>query len=345
MFGWMARAHPFGFYWILLLLPAGMSLLAMLARGRLAEGEERRRLSLFAMGLALGLGPSIAVIVFGGIIPSMNGVLESPPGLGVLAFLTYGLAFTTPFTTAHAIRTHHVLSVRFVVRRALHRLLARSTLTFLTLAPVALLVVHMFHNREQSLTALFSGADARLSLLLTVLGLFGIGARIPLLHRLNRALPPRRGDWRTSLMRANQNLLRARGTQEMLELLMREVEATLRVRGCVMIPVDNGYVSLRGRVPRVPRESAIIQMARSAEGPFLVDPSSPGSIFGWLPDSERSIVVDGGVAVILPVPGAGDEPRALLAIKRPAKESRIRRTFLYLGRWPAGRRRPQLGTC
>jgi hypothetical protein len=332
LFGWMARTHPSNVYWLLLFLPAALALALMLARRRHAEGEERRRGSLFMAGLALGLAPTIAVIVLDAALPSVRHVLDDPRGLKAVAFLTYGLALTTPFTTAHAIRAHHVLSVRFVLRGAIRRVLARSTLTVATLVPTALLGAHMFRHRDQSLATLFSGTNAMVSLGLATLGLVGIGARVHLLRHLDRTLMPRRGDWQASLFRANQNLRRARGAGEMLELLMREIEATLGARGCLMSAVSDGYVSLRGRVPPIPRESALVALAKSAEGPFLVDPSSPHSLFRWLPDPERALVVDGGLAVILPVPGGAEGPRALLALEAPTDgEPYSPDDFLYLG--------------
>jgi hypothetical protein len=331
-FGWLARTHASDIYWLLVMVPAGMSLAVMLARRRQAQGEERVRGSLFIAGLALGLAPTMALVVLTATLPVVRRLLADPSGLQAVALLIYGLAFTTPFTTAHAIRTQNVVSVRFALRGAARRLLARSTLTLATLVPAAVLIAHLIRHREQSLAALFSGTDALLSMGLTVLGLAGIAVRAALLRRLDRTLMPRRADRQTSLFRASQNLRRARGAEEVLELLMREVKSTLGADGCAMPAVGAEYVSLRGRVAPVGQESSLVALARAAEGPFLVDASSSRSLFRWLPDAERSLVVDGGVAVILPVPGGAEGPRALIALEAPADgDPYSAEDFLYLG--------------
>jgi hypothetical protein len=330
-FGWMARNHDPDYYWALLLTPAAFALALMISRGRRVEGEERRRGALFLAGIVLGLAPTILVIFLDATSAWMARILADPRGLGAVACLTYGVALTTPFTTAYAIRAHRVVSVHFVVRGAIRRLLARSTLTLLTLVPLALLAAHLFRNSDLSLAALLSGGQARLSLSLAALGLLSVAASIPLRQKIDRALSPPRGDWRASLFRVNQNLRRARSVEEVLDLVMREVEVTLGARSCVMLPTGIDYVSLRGRVPRIPCDSALIQIARSAEGPFLVDPGSRRSLYKWLPEPERSIVVDGAVAVILPIPG-NEGPRALLTLEAMSdSEPYSAEDLLYLG--------------
>jgi hypothetical protein len=331
-FGWLARSSSSDAYWQLLLLLGGLSLAVMLARRRRAEGDERARGSLFIAGVALGLTPTIALVVLHAAVPSVRQWLADPASFQGAAYLTGGLALTVPFTTAHAVRTQHVVSARFALRGALRPLLARSTLSVASLVPTGVLVAHLVRHSDRSLAALFSGGDALLSLGLTALGLAGIAARGPLLRRLDRVLMPRRGDWQASLFRASQNLRRARGADEVMDLLMREIKSTLGANGCIMPAVGEAYVSRGGRVASVRCESSLAVLSLAADGPFLVQPDSPGSLFRWLPDSERSLVVDGGIAVILPVPGGSEGPCALLALDAPMDgEPYSPEDLLYLG--------------
>jgi hypothetical protein len=329
--GWMARTHSSQAYWLILLIPAALSLALMLARRRHAEGEERRRGSLFMAGLALGFAPAILVIVSSATIPFIRRLLDDPSRLELIAFVTYGLTLSIPFTTAYAIRAHRVFSVRFVLRGTVRRLLARSTLSVATLVPAALLAAHMLRHRDQSLALLFSGSQSMLSLGLTALGLLGIATRVPLGGYLDRTLSPRRGDARTSLFRANQGLRQVRSPEEVLDVLLREVDATLGVAGAVLRPGPNGYSSLDGRIQPIPEDSALARLLLSADGPVLVDPLSRASIFRWLPDTDRAWVIEAGVATLLSVPG-NPRPRALLALESPRDgDPCTGEDFLYLG--------------
>ncbi len=330
-FGTLARTHPSDRYWLLLLAPAALALALMLARRHQAQDEERRRVSLFTAGLALGLAPTILVIALGAVLPSVRRLVDDPQGLRILAFVTYGLALTTPFTTAYAIRTHQVLSVRFVVRRAVEHLLARSTLSLAAFVPSVLLLAHLFAHRNESLSTLVSGGDGLLLAALASVALISLAVRGPLVSRLDRALLPRRGDLSGSLYHANQNLLRAHNGDEVLELLMKEIQVNLGAEASVLPATEAGYLSLHGRVRSIPRDSAIAALARSGDGPFLVDPMDARSVFRWLPEPDRAIVVDGTVAVIVPVPGS-EQPGAILAIRTPEdREPYTSDDLVYLG--------------
>lgn len=330
-FGTLARTHPADLYWLLLFTPTALALALMLIRRHRAEEEERRRVSLFIAGLAFGLAPSIVVITLGVAVPWVGRLLDDPRVLKVVAYLAYGLALTTPFTTAYAIRTYHVLSVRFVVRRAVQHLLARSTLSLAAFVPSVLLMAYLFAHRDKSLSTLVSGSDGLLLAVLASIALFSLAARGPLLQRLDRALLPRRGDRSGSLYHANQNLLRARSADEALELLMREIHVTLGAEGAALPAAEAGYVSRHGRVRSIPGESAIAALALSGEGPFLVDPFDARSVFRWLPEMDRTIVVDAGLAAIVPVPGS-ERPGALLALRAPEdREPYTSEDLVYLG--------------
>lgn len=331
LFGSLARTHPSDLYWLLLLTPAALALLLMLARRRSADDEERRRVSLFILGFALGLAPAILVIALGAALPSVRRLMDDPQELRRLAFVTYGLALTTPFITAYAIRTHHVLSVRLIVRRAVQHLLARSTLSLAAFVPSALLMTHLFAHRDESLSALASGGDGLMLATLASVALVSLAARGPLLGRVDRALLPRRGDRSGSLYHANQNLLRACSSEEAFELLMKEIQLTLGAEGSVLAAAEAGYLSHQGRVRSIPRDSAIAALVRSGDGPFLVDPLDARSVFRWLPEADRAIVVDGAVAVIAPVPGSAG-PQAIVAVQAPAdREPYTSEDLVYLG--------------
>jgi hypothetical protein len=316
VFGFLARTHPDDTYWLLLYAPAAFALVLMLARRHRAEEEERRRVTLFVTGLALGLAPAIVVIVLGAVLPPVRQLLADARALRIVAFAVYGLALTTPLTTAYAIRAQGVLSVRFVVRRAVQHLLARSTLSVLAFVPSALLLLLLFVHRDESLARILSGGNGFLLAACAAVASLSLAARGPLLARLDRALLPRRGDHGRSLYHANQNLLRAHGGDEVLELLMEEIRRALGAKGCVLPATDRGYLSRQGSVRSIPGGSAIAALAQSGDGPLLVDPLDARSVFRWLPEADRGIVVDGGVALIVPIPGS-TRPRAVLALQTP----------------------------
>jgi hypothetical protein len=317
LFGALARTHASDLYWLVLFAPAALALALLPIRCRAAEDEECRRVSLFVAGLALGLAPSIIVIVLGAAVPSVSRLLNDPTALRAVAFMTYGLALTTPFTTAYAIRTHHVLSVRFVVRRAVQHLLAWSTLSLAALVPLAGLIAHLFAHRNKSLSELVSGGDGLVLACLTSVALVSLAGRRTLLRRIDRALLPHRADKSSSLYRANQSLLRARGGDEALELLLKEIGMTLGAEGVTLPATEAGYVSRHGRVRSIPDGSAIAALVEAGDGPFLVEPFDTRSVFQWLPEADRAIVVDGAVAAIVPIPGS-ERPRAIIALQTPA---------------------------
>ena len=329
--GWIARTHGSQTYWLTLLTPAALSLVLMLARRHHAEGDERRRGSLFMIGLTLGIAPILVLVLLSALMPSFRHALDDRRNAELVALLVYGSALSIPFTTAYAIRAHRILSVRFVLRGTVRRLLARSTLSVATLVPAVLLAVHMLKHREESLSALFAGSQSLLSLALTALGLLGIATRGPLVRCFDRTLMARRGDARASLFRANQNLRHARSVEEALDVLLREIETTLGARGRVLIGGSDGYVSRDGRIPAIPGGSALARLVLSADGPLLVDPLTRESVFPWLPDVERARVVASGVAVLLPIAG-GPGHRALLALEAPRDgDPYSSEDFLYLG--------------
>ncbi len=315
--GWLTRTHHSGSYWagsFVLILAA---LVMALRRSREAPDEERRRVFFLLAGLALGITPTALVVVLDAFLPAFHRVLDTPGGLLLASTVAYAFILTVPFTAAYSVRAHRVLEVRFVLRRAAQRILARSTLTIALLLPSAALMAHLYRHRDESLDALLTGGRGAWLMALLVGASLLLAARRRLVALIDRAFFKTDADLREALTRATPRLHGSATADEAIDHLVAEVLRALRVESAAYLvrSADAAvFQPIRGSARVLALESALLAVLSEDAAPLVTEPDAPESLFPWLPEAERQWLVDGGVSLLAPLRSSAGDLVAILAL-------------------------------
>ena len=144
------------FYPILYALQAAFfgALIWRASRGR---ADERRRLLLFAIGIAAGSAPLLVNVLLE-TIPSYYAFVHSPVREQVVGGILFGALAVVPFVAAYSVLFDRIVDLKVVLRAALQYALARYTIIAVASVPLVAFVLVIYQQRAQPLEAFASGA-------------------------------------------------------------------------------------------------------------------------------------------------------------------------------------------
>ena len=307
------RNHPQWIYWAIVYPLALGALLVPLLRTWYASPAERTRVWLFTAALVGGMVPILVTGLVEDFAPNVaRAWTGSAEGRAAVAALVLTALVLVPIATTYAILTRRALSVRFVAERATRYLLARSTLAGLVVLPASLLGWYIFAHREQSISEMLAGPRGRgmaLWLLLSVGALLGRARLLALLDRAFRSGPIDHG------LALGESIAALRGAAGVTPVLGIIAEQIRRVFGSpvsiLRLHRSEGAVPLYGMVGGLHASSAILAIARDAQGPLVFHGES--TLLALLPGADRDWVSAYGVEMLLPLQGADGTPLALVA--------------------------------
>jgi hypothetical protein len=304
-------------YWGVIALFSAAALLVSLLRSRSAPPTERRRVGRFLLGLALGLGPIVLEILAEALVPAFRRAMDDPAAMALGSMIVFPPLLFIPVLTAQAVVADRLLAVGPLLGRAARYLLARTTLTLLTVAPLAALGLYLYEHREERLAALLSGPQGLALISIGTLGVVLLASRDRLTRRLDHLFERSHADWPRLRLRAGQAIRKGSTTREAADTLLAELARELQVETASLLVAARDrkwFVPLAGHVRPLRSDSALITLCSAEPTPLYTDPLDPESVFALLPAGDQRWVTDNRTALLVPLVGAAGATAGLLAL-------------------------------
>jgi eukaryotic-like serine/threonine-protein kinase len=304
-FALFAPMRGTGLYFGIVMPLTAAAIAYLVIRGSFRGEAENRRLRVFLLGMACGLGP-LFLEVLAELLPfGYRPWTLVHPRYKLASILTVGLlTILTPAGTAYATLVHRVLDVRLIARRALQYALARFSALTLATVPLLAIVVYLYHHREESITQVFSGN--RLLLLITAasVGAATLRYRGALLDAVDRRFFREQYDARQILTLLVERIRATSDAASLASLVAREIDLALHLEGISLLALDERSGMLndpRRRTNRLDASSALALLISNASDPLATDLEDPRSPLAPLPEKDRHWLVDSGFKLIVPI--------------------------------------------
>jgi hypothetical protein len=271
----------------------------------MAPTEERRRVELFTWGLALTMGLVYLSVFLDSSIPSIQSFLAARRTL--YFSIAYPLMAMTPLATSYSVLVDRVFDIRFIVRKAIQYALARSTVLTLTALPFAFLIVLLYQQRSQTLASLLEGTRSLALVAAVIVGLAAYRIRGRVLTAIDRQFFRDHYDTNRILANLVERTRMTSSSQELSDLLRRELDRAIHPEKVIIVLLDTGKAVLRSlddMCRPLDLTSELVAMVEAQQSPVSVDPHFGRSLFGELPDEDRSWVTAHGVTLLAPLIGS-----------------------------------------
>lgn len=311
----LSRADIFSHYWTVvfgLLLPV---LPFCLWRARHAPPDERRRVRLFAAGLAAaGILPVLLAV-----LPPFSPALRSfVRGSGNLLIpLNLLMIFALAATTAYSVVVEHVLDVRTVLRKAAQYWLASGVVAALAGIPFALLLALLYQARGEALASLFRGIRPLQILALLAAGVVVLRLRRQVMLAVDRLFFREPYDAQRILAGLTSEGRAAESTERLIRSVVEQIDRALHPQsiGILVAPAQGGdFVPVACGLRALAQESMLAVRLAGHGKPLEVDLDRPGGPLRDLPDQERVWLGDAGASLLVPLLGSAGELDGILAL-------------------------------
>jgi hypothetical protein len=328
------RANPASRYWTVvfgLLVPAPFFILW---RVRRAPEEERRRVRLFASGLAVGAVPPIVA----GLLPTFFQGIEDwarrgLTGVRAMQALVLVSIVSVAGITAYAVVVQRVLDVGAILRKAAQYAAARVVTGLLAALPFGAVVVLLYQRRDEPIAALFAGARPLLMLGLVAAGLAVLRVRRAVMVVIDRLLFRESHDARRTLAEVARRSRATHSIDELASSLSVEIDRALHLESLALLVLDterDAFVPVTGAARVLARSSALLAVVSRHGAPLVVTLDRRGSPLQELPDEDRQWLADGAVELIVPLVGSADSILGLLTLGPKRSELPFSREDLLL---------------
>jgi hypothetical protein len=297
-----------------LVFGAALAALGIIAwRSRLAARAERTRVRLFLYAILASFGPMITMIVLVTVVPPLRRVLLAPPWLERTYWVVYPPMFVLPLATAYAVAARDVLNVRLVVQRGLRYLLARWLLLWGALAPLTLLVGHLYRHADLTLGKALTTAPAPVLLWFAGVGAIVLAFRGTLIRALDEWALPGVEEPGAALAAMTERMKQARTPLEVAATLAESIERAMQAPAAHFLFINGAVVPGGGGEAALPRESAIPALLDGAREPVIVAPGHRRSYYSLLLHTDRAWIDRKQIEVVVPV-APGRQGSSLLGL-------------------------------
>jgi eukaryotic-like serine/threonine-protein kinase len=294
-----------GLYYSVLMALIAPAIPYLVWKGRSLADDEFRRVRVFLLGLAFGLGPMLLDVLAELFIPPYRAYSQTHPGFRLGILLVFGLCtLAVPFGTTYSVLVHRVLDVKLLARRAVQYALARASAIALATAPLSALAVYLYQNRTRRLEELFSGSRLLLLLTAALVGGAALRYRRPLLDAIDRRFFREQYDARQILTLLVDRIRSASDAASLASLIAREIDLALHLEGIALLVQDlrcGVLADPRRRTQRLDGSSPLALLIANASDPLSTDLEDPRSPVARLPEKERHWLVDSGFKLVVPI--------------------------------------------
>jgi hypothetical protein len=294
-----------GLYYSVLMPLTAAAVVYLIWKARSLEAHELKRVRLFLLSIAIGLGPMFLDVLTELFILPYRAWIQEHPTFRLATLTIFGLCtLAVPFGTTYAVLYHRVLDVKLLARRALQYTLARTTAIALATAPLAALSLYLYQNRARSLAELFSGNRLLLLLTAALAGGAALRYRRPLLDAIDRRFFREQYDARQILTLLVDRIRATNDAASLASLIAREIDLALHLEGIGLLVLDlrsNMFSDPRRRTQRLDASSPLVQLIANSSDPLSSDLEDPRSAVSQLPEKDRHWLVDSGFKLVVPV--------------------------------------------
>ncbi|MEX2505645.1 MAG: serine/threonine-protein kinase [Pseudohongiellaceae bacterium] len=153
---------------------------------RYTTSDEKRRVRLFLLGLAVGLGIPCADIVLSVVSSAYAAWALGPFSEQFVTPMILLLVLSVPVTTSYALVVDEVMDLRIVFAKAVRYLLGRWLISLIAAVPFLLLIQYLYELRNESLGAIASDPAVLVLLGCAGLGVWAVQSRKKLLEALDK---------------------------------------------------------------------------------------------------------------------------------------------------------------
>jgi hypothetical protein len=297
----------------LLTLPA---VPVMLMRAGAAPADERDRVRIFALAMALGIAPLCLEVILEALFPRYTAYLRSSPqAQAVMVTVAVGPLPVLPIVTAYSVLVHRLLDIRIAVKRGVQYLLARWTLMFFVAAPFGLLASHVYERRHESIASVLTGGRGAVLLASGVAAAALFLVRGMLFRRLDRWFDRRDSDRHSVLARAGERFRLVRTSSELVSAVDAAAEGALNAPAevCLYDASKKAYIPVgRGGLP-LSGDSALPTMLTQEPSISAIRTDGERSIARLLPSVERLWLEGRQAGMVAPIREVGlDRPSGIV---------------------------------
>jgi hypothetical protein len=301
----MVPMRGMGLYYSVLMPLTAAAIAYLVWKGRSLEDDEYRRVRVFVLCIAVGLGPMLLDVLAELFILPYRAYIHNHTGFRLSTLLIFGLCtLAVPFGTTYTVLVHRVLDVKLLARRAVQYTLARASAIALATAPWSAIAVYLYENRERRLVELFSGSRLLLLLTAALVGGAALRYRRPLLDAIDRRFFREQYDARQILTLLVERIRATGDAASLASLLAREIDLAFHLEGIALLVADprSGMLSdPRRRTQRLDGSSPLALLVANASDPLSTDLEDPRSPAVQLPEKERHWLVDAAFKLVVPI--------------------------------------------
>ena len=274
---------------------------ALIWRASRGRQDERRRLLLFAIGIAAGSAPLVIHVLLE-TVPSYYAFTHSPERERYVGGLLFGALGCIPFITTYSVLFDHIVELRVALRAALQYALARYTIVMVSALPLAALVLVIYRERAQPLEAFAIGARPLLLGGTAALGLVTLRARHRLIALLDRRYFREPYDMRHLVDRLMSDALHAATAVDLEMRLRSAVAGAMHAELSLFTPEASGalFTDTEG-LRSIKANGVLLSLVSTDAAAMDVDPSDQRSPFRRLPADEQRWLLGAGAVLIVPL--------------------------------------------
>jgi GAF domain-containing protein len=300
------------FYPILYALQAAF-LAALIWRASRGRADERRRLLLFAIGIAAGSAPLLVNVLLE-TIPSYYAFVHSPVREQAVGGILFGALAVVPFVTAYSVLFDHIVDLKVVLRAALQYALARYTIIAVASVPLVAFVLVIYQQRSQPLEAFAAGARPLLLGGTAAIAFLALRSRHRLLAALDRRYFREEYDTRQLLDRLMVDMLRANTAADLEGRLRSAIESTMHAELKLFVPDGaQGFADPDGNHP-INSGGVLMKLVSGDVTAMSVDPSDQRTPFRRLSPDEQRWLLSLGVVLVVPLHAPDQRLAGLLSL-------------------------------
>jgi hypothetical protein len=279
---------------------------------RESGADDRRRFSWLLAGLGLGFAPIMLEVFLASLWPAYPELAR--PYLALRGLVIISALTLVPTAAAYAALVQRTLDLRLVVRAAVQYVLARSVVRALAAAPVLMMAMVLFRNRERSIVAVLSGRQGGMLVALSIAGFAAAFWRRRLLHWLDTRFFREQVDARQTLIDLADTVRRASTVAELCELARESVARALHPSAFVAaVAGDAAFYTQEIDLPPLERSSALAQLIAGGGTPLPVD-ERPGSLMARLGTTERRWLARSHARLLVAMKGGAGQLVGILAL-------------------------------
>lgn len=289
---------------------------ALIWRAQRGRADERRRLLIFAIGLAAGAAPLLLQVLLE-TIPAYYRFVHQPGREQAVGMIVFGALGVIPFVTAYSVLFDRVVELKVVLRAAIQYALARYTIVIAAALPFAALMLLIYRERAQPLATFASGVRPLTLGGAALAGVLALRARRRLIAMLDRRFFREPYDTRQLLDQVMGDALRAPTAADLQRRLYAAMQRSMHAPLTLFV-ADQAQQLLTepdGSHP-IGAGGVLVTLASGDVTAMDVEPSDRRTPFRRLPPDEQQWLLSGGFVLLIPLKTTEGRLLGLLALGR-----------------------------